>query len=176
MGEVLHLPVGPRWVPNFDIQQWGITTTLQVSLPVPSKYIYLIGSLRNPKVPEVAHDLRAAGFSVFDDWYAAGPTADDDWQEYEKDRGRTYLDALEGIAARHAFDLDHKHLALADVGVLVLPAGKSGHLELGWVARQKPTFVLLENGEEPPRWDLMYKLCTAVCGTVEELVGKLKLL
>ena len=39
--------------------------------------LYVIGSLRNPAVPQVAKRLREAGFLVFDDWYAAGPEADD---------------------------------------------------------------------------------------------------
>jgi len=39
--------------------------------------LYLIGSLRNPRVPEVAEILRWNGHLVFDDWYAAGPEADD---------------------------------------------------------------------------------------------------
>jgi len=30
--------------------------------------IYLIGSLRNPAVPEVAQKMRAVGIDVFDDW------------------------------------------------------------------------------------------------------------
>ena len=35
--------------------------------------VYLIGSLRNPKVPKIAEKIRALGFEVFDDWFAAGP-------------------------------------------------------------------------------------------------------
>ena len=38
---------------------------------------------------------------VFDDWYAAGPEADDYWKSYEINRGRDYIDALSGRAARH---------------------------------------------------------------------------
>ena len=50
--------------------------------------LYIIGSLRNPRVPEVAKDLRESGYEVFDDWFAAGERADDSWQSYEKGRGR----------------------------------------------------------------------------------------
>ena len=39
--------------------------------------IYTIGSLRNEKVPLIANALRDAGHEVFDDWYGAGPEADD---------------------------------------------------------------------------------------------------
>ncbi len=46
--------------------------------------IYLIGSLRNPNIPAIANELRTLGYEVFDDWYAAGPEADDYWKSYEK--------------------------------------------------------------------------------------------
>src|SRR5258706_9150607 len=95
--------------------------------------VYLIGSLRSPRVPKVAEELRAAGYEVFDDWYAAGPEADDYWQRYEQAKGHTYAEALAGYAANHVFNFDRTRLMRADAGVLVLPAGKSGHLELGYL-------------------------------------------
>jgi len=134
--------------------------------------IYLIGSLRNPKVPDIAIRLREEGFDVFDDWYAAGPEADDYWQKYEKQRGHSYLEALEGFAANHVFQFDRAHLDTADAGVLVLPAGKSGHLELGYlIGQRKPGFILFD--KEPERWDVMYRFAHAVSFTVDELVADL---
>ena len=65
-----------------------------------SKVIYLIGSLRNPEVPVLGRRLREVGFDVFDDWFAAGPIADDSWQDYEKGRGRSYNDALKSFAVQ----------------------------------------------------------------------------
>lgn len=118
--------------------------------------IYVIGSLRNPDVPEVANYLRTRGFEVFDDWYAAGPEADDKWMAYEKGRGRNFIGALRGEAARHVFQFDREHLETSDAAVLVMPAGKSGHLELGYIAgRGKPTALLLK--DEPERFDVMYQ-------------------
>ena len=60
-----------------------------------SKKVYIIGSLRNEKVPTVANALREEGYEVWDDWYAAGPEADDYWQKYEKGRGHSYKDCPE---------------------------------------------------------------------------------
>ncbi len=133
--------------------------------------IYLIGSLRNPQVPEIANEIRkATGEEVFDDWYAAGPEADDKWRDYEKGRGRDYREGLAGLAAKHVFDFDLFHLTRASAGVLILPAGRSGHLELGFLIGQgKPGFILLDN---PERWDVMYKFAT-VCFTQEELLENL---
>lgn len=134
--------------------------------------IYLIGSLRNPKIPQIANALRAEGFEVFDDWYAAGPEADDKWRDYERQRGRSYSEALAGAAARNVFNFDRNNLSRADDVVLVLPAGRSGHLELGWSLGQgKRGFILLD---DPKRWDVMYQFATGVVTSVEELVTELK--
>lgn len=134
--------------------------------------IYVIGSLRNPRVPEVATYLRARfNDEVFDDWVAAGPEADDAWQAYEMNRGNEYRAALAGHAADHVFTYDKHHLDRATVGVLVLPAGKSAHLELGYLIGQgKPGYILMDG--EPERYDVMYKFATVVF-SVEELVEKL---
>ena len=135
--------------------------------------IYLIGSLKNPNVSKLGNELRKNGFACFDDWMAAGPDADDEWQKYERARGRTYQEALRGEFASHVFDFDNKHLRESDVGVLVLPAGKSGHLELGvLVGLGRRTYILL-NGE-PERYEAMYNYATAVVASIDELLEELK--
>lgn len=132
--------------------------------------VYLIGSLRNPRAPEVANALRTAGFEVFDDWFAAGPEADDYWQRYEQGRGANFLEALEGHAAQNVFQFDKRHIEACDAAVLLAPAGKSGHLELGIVIGQgKPGFILLE--EEPERWDVMYNFASCCYGVNNVING-----
>jgi len=131
--------------------------------------IYLIGSLRNPEVPIIARSLRLSGHEVFDDWFAAGPEADDYWRDYEIQRGHSFIQALDGYAANHVFEFDKYHLNRADAAVLVLPAGKSGHLELGYaIGLGKPGYILLDNN--PERYDVMYRFATKVCASVEELI------
>jgi hypothetical protein len=118
--------------------------------------VYLIGSLRNVEVPNTAKFIReVVGCEVFDDWFAAGPEADDYWQKYEKEkRGHTFAEALAGYAAQHVYQYDKSHLDSSHVGVLMLPAGKSGHLEAGYLIGQgKPVYII---GEEPERYDVMY--------------------
>lgn len=119
--------------------------------------IYLIGSLRNNQIPVIGQELRKHGFDVFDDWFAGGRIADDEWQRYEQARGRTYAEALKGYAAKHVFEFDLQHLNRCDISVLVLPAGKSGHLELGhFVGSGKPGYVLFPREYElrktPEEW------------------------
>jgi nucleoside 2-deoxyribosyltransferase len=138
-----------------------------------AKSIYLIGSLRVPLVRGVAAALREQGHDVFDDWHAAGPEADDIWQQYEKDRSRGYLEALGGYHAQHAFALDFEHLHRCDVGVMILPAGKSAHMELGYMrGLGKPAYILMEG--EPERYDLMYLLATDVFLQLDDLLRVLK--
>lgn len=141
--------------------------------------IYLIGSLRNARVPEIAARLRAEGYEVFDDWYAAGPEADDYWQKYEKARGRTYKEAIAGYASKHVVKFDYTHLNRCDVAVLLLPAGRSGHLEAGYQAKTKPVFVLFEGEpKQEERWDQMYALVFenggSLCFSEDELVQQLR--
>jgi hypothetical protein len=134
--------------------------------------IYLIGSLRNPEVPNLANRLREEGHEVFDDWFAAGHEADDKWRDYERGRGRGLQEALDGHAARHVFEFDRRYLEMADTGVLFLPCGRSGHLELGWLlGRGKRGYILLDN---PDRWDVMYKFATQICTSQEELLNGLR--
>ena len=137
--------------------------------------IYLIGSLRDSKVPEIGQQLRDAGFEVFDDWHAAGPTADDEWKRYEEDRGHTYEQALEGYAAKHVFAFDKHHLLKADIGVLIMPCGKSGHLELGYMLglEGKRGYILREQGVD--RWDCMYQFADGVFADLKSLIQELQL-
>jgi hypothetical protein len=135
--------------------------------------IYLIGSLRNPLVPKVAQWLRSRGHEVFDDWYAAGPRADDHWQEYEQARGHSFVEALDGHAARHVFHYDRSHLDRCDTAVLLLPAGKSGHLEFGYMIGQgKRGYIILD--KEPERFDVMYGFGDGVFTTQEALCDCLR--
>ena len=137
------------------------------------KAIYLIGSLRNPKTIEVGNAIRTLGFDVFDDWMAAGKIADDCWRDYEKARGHSYAEALAGYAAKHVFEFDQYHLNRSDIAVLLMPSGKSAHLELGYcIGKGKPGFVLFD--KEPERYDVMYQFASGVFFNIKDLRKALK--
>ena len=136
--------------------------------------IYLIGSLRNKNIPVLANTLRSEGFDVFDDWYAPGPECDDHWRDYEKQRSRSYADAISSPHAWNVFRFDKMYLDRASTVVLVMPAGKSGHLEIGYsIGMGKTGIVFFEDGE-PARWDVMYRFANHVCFTFGELMSSLK--
>ena len=139
--------------------------------PLPSvgvKSIYLIGSLRNKDIPQIGNHLRGLGFDCFDDWFSPGPQADDYWRDYETLRGNTYKEALKGWAGKHIFAFDKHHLDRCDAAVMVLPSGKSCHLELGYsCGRGKKTAILFL--ETPERYDVMYQFADEICFSMEEL-------
>ena len=106
---------------------------------------------------------------MFDDWFAPGPEADDYWQKYETARGHSYKEALRGYAAQHIFAFDFYHLNRAAIGLLALPAGKSGHLEFGWlIGKGVPGYILLD--KEPERWDVMSQFANGVFTSIGELI------
>ena len=137
------------------------------------KKIYLIGALKNWKIITLAKELRKLGFEVFDDWIAPGPEADNFWRKFEKLRGSTYKQALNNYAAKHIYEFDKFHIDRSDIGILYLPAGKSGHLELGYmIGKGKKCFVLFD--KEPKKWDVMYQFADNVFFKLEDLERELK--
>jgi hypothetical protein len=134
------------------------------------KKLYIIGSLRNPKVLEVDRALSVGlpEWEIFSDWMCAGEHADDAWQAYEKARGKSFLEGLQGYSAKHIFAFDKHHLDTADMAVLVLPAGKSACMELGYMAgRGKRTAILLD---DPDRWDCMFQFADLLTYDVEDII------
>jgi hypothetical protein len=139
------------------------------------KMIYIIGGLKNKNVPVVANKLRKVNheWEVFDSWYSPGPDADDYWRAYEKAKGSTYKEALASWAAMHIFEFDKFHLERATDVVLVMPCGKSAHLELGWaIGKGKKSYILFD--KEPVRWDVMVQFADDVFFELNGLIQALK--
>lgn len=134
--------------------------------------LYLIGSLRNIDIPIIAAKLRNINVCVFDDWFAAGPRADDHWQEYENAREHSFQEALAGVAAQNVFLFDKRNLDRCSSAMLVMPAGKSGHLELGYMCGphipRKKTYVLFD--KPPERYDVMYNFADRVFLSEDEML------
>lgn len=137
--------------------------------------IYIVGSLRNADIPRIGNQLEEIGWEAFTDWHSAGPEADDYWQKHERERGRDYRQALKGYHANHVFDFDYHHLNRSHAGLLVVPCGKSCHLELGYLrGQQKPVFVLFQEPPKDGRWDIMYVFCKDVFFSQDEMLLKMK--
>jgi hypothetical protein len=135
--------------------------------------IYVASSWRNNLQSIVVHVLRAAKFEVYDfknppdgngfGFSQVGLKSDD---QVDVDK---YLDALETPRAVEGFNSDFDAMKIADVFVLVLPCGRSAHLELGWaVGMGKKTAVLLDDPCTP---ELMYKMVDHLSTNVIDLLG-----
>lgn len=138
--------------------------------------IYVASSWRNEYYPEVVMKLREAGFDVYD--FRNPPSGNEgfhwhnvsdkwlDWTPVE------YRDNLEHTLAEQQFKNDIEAMESCDICVLVLPCGRSAHTEAGWfVGKGKKTIAFIPTKQEP---ELMYKLFTAVCCSIEEVIFNIK--
>lgn len=139
--------------------------------------IYLASSWRNLYQPDAVTALREAGHDVYD--FRNPPAGikngfrwsdiDADWQKWS---ASTYRDALKTPLATQGFASDFDGMKWADVGVLLLPSGRSAHLELGWMAGAgKKTIVWTHDGEEP---ELMALLADTICISFSEVLKALE--
>jgi len=140
--------------------------------------IYVTSSWRNEtRQQAVVAALRAAGHDVYDFRNPAPGDHGFSWRqcadsEQLKDPRRFRDEVLEHPVALAGFDKDMRALDSADATVLVLPCGRSAHLELGYaVGDNQRTIVLLDDPMSEP--ELMYLMCDELCTTVEEVVQKL---
>lgn len=143
--------------------------------------IYLASSWRNARYLEVLGALRGAGHDVYDFraprpgdrgfhwtdvWKDIKDAGEGDWRTA---RGVQLIEMLEHPIAKAGFQSDMDALRAADITVLVLPCGRSAHLELGYaVGAGKPTAVLLDDTSEP---ELMYRMVTALVPTINDLLS-----
>ncbi len=139
-------------------------------------HIYLAGSLRNPRIPEIGNLLRSAGFDVMDEWCTPGELADDNWQKYEKLRGRSYAEALRGRGPQNIFSFDRAYLDFSDIVIAAAPFGKSAMIELGYAkGRGKRVYIFLD-GNEPERFEVMPNFVDKLFSSEEEMLKELQLL
>lgn len=120
--------------------------------------IYVASSWRNTHQPRVVRLLRETGHEVYDFRHPrpgndgfAWSAIDPDWLRWSPQQFRT---ALQHRAAREGFGLDMEAMRAADVCVLVLPCGRSAHLEAGWFAGAGKRVLVY--APELPEPELMY--------------------
>lgn len=146
----------------------------RIYTPVPKiNSIYIIGALKNQEVVSLANELTAEGFEAFADWITPGPEADTFLLNYAKARGLNYKQAMQSYAAKHVFEFDKYHIDRCDAVVMLMPCGKSGHLELGYARGQgKPGFILFD--KEPERFDVMYQFASDIFFSKTDLFDELE--
>lgn len=134
--------------------------------------IYVASSWRNQYQPDIVRDLRSDGHEVYDFRNPFNGVPGFAWSEIDPKWGAwsaaeyRHLLTTHPIAAR-GFMSDLRAMQWADTCVLVLPSGRSAHLEAGWFCGQgKRCVILTRDGEQP---ELMALLATDICVSVEEL-------
>lgn len=140
------------------------------------KRIYLASSWRNPHQPWLVELLRQDGHEVYD--FRNPPNSSGfQWQDIGLDpvncTAVEYREALlQHPRAAQGFMADFAAMRWADTGLLVLPCGRSAHLELGWLSGAgKRTLILTEDGQEP---ELMALLADRICVSVDEVRAELR--
>ena len=137
--------------------------------------IYVASSWRNEaRQQATVLALRDAGHTVYDFRNPAPGDRGFGWRqcatpEQVKDPVRFRDEVLTHPIARDGFEKDMRALRNASATVLVLPCGRSAHLELGWAAGAcQRTIVLLDDPLSEP--ELMYLACTKICVSIAEVV------
>jgi len=149
-----------------------------LELPAPkrrTRRIYLASSWKQARtVSLMARLLRFAGHEIY-------AFTEPDLGHYVFDARHTFGSWVEGATARQmmqtkearrAFAADRDGLNWADTCILILPAGRSSHLEAGYAVGQgKDLFIL--DVPVPGEWDVMYGFARAICEDIGDLCALL---
>lgn len=148
--------------------------------------IYVASSWRNNQQPDVVRLLREAGHEVYD---FKNPKEGDHgfhWSDVALERsesgyctGAALKQALAHPRAVEGFASDFGAMKWADACVLVLPCGRSAHLEAGWMAGAGKLVLVLTPSHpsqslgqliEP---ELMYGLLDGIYLNLDQLISGL---
>lgn len=132
--------------------------------------LYVASSWRNPYQQGAVALLREAGHDVYDFMHPPGgdhlgfswSEVDRAWRSWGTS---AYLAALDHPIAVAGFESDFGAMQWADACVLLLPCGRSAHLEAGYfVGAGKPLVIVLDEAEFPAPGganpELMYRMAT----------------
>lgn len=103
--------------------------------------IYVASSWRNEHQPGIVADLRRHGHQVYDFRNPAQGNTGFAWTKIDPDwlgwNPATFADLLQNHPiAQEGFSFDKRALDWCDTCVMVLPCGRSAHLEAGYAAGQ----------------------------------------
>lgn len=137
--------------------------------------IYLASSWRNISQGDMVRTLRLAGHEVYD---FKNPRPGDNgfgWREVDPDWQRwtpsVFREGLTHPVACAGFKSDFDAMKWADACVLLLPCGRSAHIEAGYfVGANKPLYIVLAPDNEP---ELMYLMANGIFVNPGELLNEI---
>lgn len=138
--------------------------------------IYVASSWRNEFQPAIVQALRDESHEVYDfrhprpgdDGFSWGDVAEE-WREWTAEE---YIAGLKSPAAANGFRADMEALDRCEACVLVLPCGRSAHLELGYaVGKGKRAVIYIPplDTEYGKRFEaeLMYKMVDSITTSIK---------
>ena len=134
--------------------------------------IYLASSWRNPFQPQMVETLRDWGHEVYDFRNPKEGNTGFQWSEIDSNweawSSIAFVEALGDPIANIGFALDWDAMQWAEACVLLLPCGRSAHLEAGYFkGASKPLYIYLAELRTEP--ELMYKMAEGVHTDLDDL-------
>ena len=132
--------------------------------------IYVASSWRNTMQQEVVEALRFDGHEVYDFKHPFNGVPGFQWEAIGLDPKTCTADEYIKAITTHptaalGYMSDMRAMEWADTCLLLLPCGRSAHLEAGWFAgRGKRLIILTRDGEEP---ELMALMAHNLCSTMD---------
>lgn len=145
-----------------------------------ARRIYVASSWRNPMQTAIVVALRSAGHEVYNfknprpgdegfAWTDVGMPSYDRATNSDVPVGE-YMTGIDHPRAVEGFRSDFDAMEWADTCVLVLPCGRSAHLELGWfVGQGRSTAIVLDGPLVTP--ELMYRMVDFIAPSLFDLLG-----
>lgn len=140
--------------------------------------IYVASSWRNNYYPIACNELKNAGHEIYDFRNPGQGKQGFSWDFIDRNWKQWTPELYAFLLKNHpeaakGFKNDFDAMNWADTFVLIMPAGRSAHLEIGWASgADKDSFVLLNDTEFEP--DLMYLCCTDIFVEMDKLLERLK--
>lgn len=138
--------------------------------------IYLASSWRNSHQPLTLEVLRGAGHEVYDFRNPAPGNTGFHWSDIEHTYDlwgpQEFRQGLDHPIANRGFANDWNAMRWADAGVLLLPSGRSAHIEAGYfVGACKPLIIYIPPCKpEELEPELMYKMSFKIVTGLGELL------
>jgi hypothetical protein len=137
--------------------------------------IYVASSWKNKYQQDIVFALRMIGHTVYDFKNPVEGNNGFSWQsideQYKEWDNQKYIQALQSNKANEGFNLDEQALKECNCCIMVLPCGKSSHLELGYaIGKGKLSIILLEKDIKPES-ELMYKFAHLITDNFYEVIG-----
>lgn len=142
--------------------------------------LYVASSWRNAHQPAVVKLLREEGHEVYDfrnpepgDHGFAWSDLDRAWETWTPD---VYVEMLDHAIACRVFLKDYTAMKEADACVLVLPCGRSAHLEAGYFVGAGKPLVIYYPATDRVEPELMYRMAERVVTTHDDLVAWMRII